>query len=311
MRPLGKIHDEQLAQAFCDLLYLEGIESEFDEEDGTIWIEDEDQMEAAQHEYAAFKVSPPDGEKRLDLHMRSETKRDEIYQEEERAAAMQKSGRDLFKNMPGGGIGGMFRNKPGPVTIGLLVFSVLVTLASAFGKAAWCLEWLYIAELERVAEGYRYMPKFEDLLGGQLWRALTPIFIHLSFFHILFNMWWLYDLGSMIERRKGWPLLLGLVLISGIGSNLLQAALTDPIFGGMSGVVFALFGYAWIMSERDPDSGINLTPFTAILMGGWLLLGFILPLIGFDMGIANYCHLGGLVAGVGFAFGELALRRQL
>lgn len=304
MRPLGKIHDEQLAQAFCDLLYLEGIGSEFDEEDGTIWIEDEDQMEAAQREYASFKVAPPTEARRVELHLESESKREQAYMEDERAAAMQKSSKDVFKNLRGGGIGGMLRNKPGPLTLGLLGFSVLVTLASAFGKAGWCLEWMYIAELERVLEGYRYMPKFDDLLGGQFWRALTPIFIHLDPLHLLFNMWWLYDLGSMIERRKGWPMLLALVIVAGIAPNLLQAAIDGPVFGGMSGAVFGLLGYVWILGERSSDSDLKLHPMIPIFMGGWLLLGFVLP----QMGMANWCHLGGLLVGVAFAFGELAFR---
>jgi len=307
MRPLGKIHDEQLAQAFCDLLYLEGIPSEFDEEDGTIWIEDEDQMEAAQREYAAFKVSPPDEEKRLELHLSSETKREADFKEDERAASMQKTSRDLFKNLPGGGLGGLMRNKPGPLTIGLMAISILVYFVSAEGQAAWCQKHFFIAEF---LPGGRYRVGFYDLLHGQFWRALTPIFIHLSFFHIALNMWWLFDLGSLLERRKGWPLLLGLVIVSGVGSNMLQAAIKDPSFGGMSGVIFALFGYAWILSERSSDSGIDLHPILPVFMVGWLLLGFVLPMIGLDMGIANWCHLGGLVIGVAFAFGELAIRAR-
>jgi len=301
MRPLGKIHDEQLAQAFCDLLYLEGIPSEFDEEDGTIWIEDEDQMEAAQKHYAAFKVSPPDSDRRLDLHMRSESKRDEAFHEDERAASMQKTGRDVFKNR---GVG-MLRHKPGPLILGLLVLSGVITLLS-FIDAAWFLEHFYIAELKKTLQGtYRYTPGFHDLLGGQVWRAITPIFIHMDPLHLLFNCWWLYDLGSLLEKRKGWPRLLALVLLAAILPNMLQAAIDGPVFGGMSGVVFALLGYAWIMSERSPESGIRLHPLIPVFMGGWLALGFIWP----AMGMANWAHLGGLAVGLVFAFVELAVRQ--
>ena len=37
-----------------------------------------------------------------------------------------------------------------------------------------------------------------DVLRGQIWRLITPIFIHFDVMHILFNMWMLRDLGDQV-----------------------------------------------------------------------------------------------------------------
>src|SRR5207253_2404761 len=82
----------------------------------------------------------------------------------------------------------------------------------------------------------------DHLKRGQVWRVLTPAFIHFSILHLMFNMFWLLDLGTMIETRRGTLKLLGLVLLSGILGNLGEYFWSGPFFGGMSGVVYGLFG---------------------------------------------------------------------
>jgi GlpG protein len=77
------------------------------------------------------------------------------------------------------------------------------------------------------------------------------------------------------------------------------------MFGGMSGVVFALFGYAWIKGKYEPHLGIGMAPQTVTFMLFWLVLcttGLVGP-------IANVAHFGGLIGGVLFAYVPYALRR--
>ena len=134
---------------------------------------------------------------------------------------------------------------------------------------------------------------------GQLWRMVTPIFLHGDFLHLLFNMWWLYALGTQLEARRGTVRFGLLVLSFALVSNWAQFLIgQSPLFMGMSGVVYGIFGYIWIKLKIEPGMGYLLSDGTVVLMMAVLLLGFagILP------GIANWAHVGGLVAGMAMAY---------
>jgi GlpG protein len=144
-----------------------------------------------------------------------------------------------------------------------------------------------------------------EVRAGQLWRLLTPIFLHFHILHIFFNMLWLRDLGTIIESISGTLQLLLLVLVTGIISNVAQYFTDWPaLFGGMSGVVYALLGYIWIRGKFDLTSGYFLHPSTVMMMILWLVLGYIPHLLPFQM--ANSAHLAGLASGA--AWGYLAAR---
>jgi GlpG protein len=135
-----------------------------------------------------------------------------------------------------------------------------------------------------------------EVRHGEYWRLITPIFIHMGLWHLLFNMLWLKDLGSMIEARKGSLTLALMVLIVAVLSNIAQFLDTGGGFGGMSGVVYGLFGYVWMRGRYDPASGLRLHPTNVILMVGWFFL--CLARLPFMPDIANAAHGVGLVIGM-------------
>ena len=106
-------------------------------------------------------------------------------------------------------------------------------------------------------------------------------------------MMWLRTLGAAIEMRRGsWRMALMVVLIAAT-SNLGQYLWTGPAFGGMSGVVFGLFGYLWMKSKYDPQSGFYMPPQMVFMMIAWMVFCYagVFP-------IANAAHTVGLIAGM-------------
>ena len=136
-----------------------------------------------------------------------------------------------------------------------------------------------------------------EIKRGQIWRLITPIFIHLSLMHVVFNMLWFKDLGDMIEHKFGKNELLLLIGVSGLISNLAQYFVSGPQFGGMSGVLYAMLGFVWVYKKIHQDFEYALPARDITIMVGWLLA----CLTGFLGPIANTAHAGGLFVGMLFA----------
>jgi GlpG protein len=135
--------------------------------------------------------------------------------------------------------------------------------------------------------------------SGEYWRLITAIFLHFGWLHIVFNSLWLWELGALMEQRLGSIFLALFVIFTGIGSNYAQFYFGGPsLFGGMSGVVYALLGFCWIYHLIWPWGGFGVPRGIVIFMLVWLvfwMLPFSSSLLG--VGIANAAHLGGLVLG--------------
>jgi GlpG protein len=143
-------------------------------------------------------------------------------------------------------------------------------------------------------------PFFFDVARGQVWRLLTPIFLHGNMLHLLFNAYMLFLFGSTMEQLRGSGRFLAFALAAALISNVAQYVFTaSPGFGGMSGVNYALFGYIWMKSRYEPESGFYIDPTTVMILVVWFFLG-VANVIG---NIANVAHAGGLVVGlvVGYA----------
>jgi GlpG protein len=106
-------------------------------------------------------------------------------------------------------------------------------------------------------------------------------------------------LGSKIEIIDGKRIFFTLFCISALSSNLGQYYITGGyLFGGLSGAVYGLLGYCFILDLDNRGQRYDLPNALYVFMFFWLLIGFtgILGVFGFG-NIANIAHLVGLICG--------------
>jgi membrane associated rhomboid family serine protease len=142
-------------------------------------------------------------------------------------------------------------------------------------------------------------------ISGQWWRLLTATFLHAGIIHLFFNMYVLWDIGSLVERLVGNGEFLVLYLLSGIAGSLLSSAWHPAIVSvGASGAVFGLFGVmlAFLLRHRSSIPGDVLKKLRNSTLA---FLGYNV-LFGLRPGIDMAAHFGGLFAG--FACGWFAVQ---
>ncbi len=292
MRLIGHLKTEETARTLSDFLYVQGLENhiEHDTSDGWgIWIRSEDHIEEANAWLASYRQNPEDPQFKK-AFAQAQKLRQQREKEDAAYAKKVKPRAEVLRSLA-------------TVGFGLLTLSLIAVSLLVFALQYYVPETVMLLVLSRAAGG------LQAVLHGEVWRLVTPIFLHFGILHILFNMLWLRDLGSMIEGHQG-AFKLGL-LVLGVASfsNLAQYLVNGyslssaDVFGGMSGVVYGLMGYIWMRGRFDPASGLFLHPQTVIMMGVWAavcLTGVLGP-------VANTVHFAGL--GLGMAWGYLSSLR--
>ncbi|MFM7151405.1 MAG: rhomboid family intramembrane serine protease, partial [Gemmataceae bacterium] len=140
-----------------------------------------------------------------------------------------------------------------------------------------------------------------------------------NFIHLVFNMLWLKVLGQAIEHVRGRTRFLAMVLVIAILSNVSQFFFQisldrtpwlnwqpSPFFGGMSGVVYGLFGYVWMKQRFEPQLGLGMSKENIVIMIGWLVI----CAMNWMGPVANTAHLVGLLAGMVLGVAGLLFRRR-
>jgi GlpG protein len=182
-----------------------------------------------------------------------------------------------------------------PITIMIFVITVLVAFLSQFGSHLQTVAWFSFFPL--IFDTQAYLVTGYEHLWQQPWRLISPVLLHFGWLHVVFNLLWWLDLGRRIERQSRLLLIMLLVLTS-LAGNVAQAWQEASLFGGLSGVIYGLLGYIWVI-DRFNAPRYHLPQSILVFMLLWLLLGMsgLFSVVGFGS-IANMAHLGGLVAGV-------------
>lgn len=291
MRSIGDIKDKDLARRFSDFLLVQGLENEVEEEsDGTwtIWVMDEDRLDEAHELLEKFQANPDEKQ-----FIEKARQADNVRQKKEKELKDYRNRQIKAMQSMQGGLLGMSR-----FTSAIFIICAITAMASNLGSNLDFFRAFLISEKPpRVG--------LIEIQHGQVWRLITPAFLHFGFLHVLFNLWWWKDLGTIIERRHSSIYLAALFLVIAVTSNLGQYFLAGPSFGGMSGVVYGALGFLWFRGKFDPNYGLELNPFVIQMMMFWFMLCF----TGMFGNIANGAHSVGL--GVGAAWGYISAMKSL
>lgn len=140
------------------------------------------------------------------------------------------------------------------------------------------------------------------IMQGEVWRLITPIFLHGSVLHIALNMYALYVIGRRLERFYGHGRFLLLYLLSAFAGNVFSFVLTSASSLGASTAIFGLLAAEGMFifqnrklfgPMRTRQMMINLSVILAIN----LVYGFIST-----ARVDNMGHIGGLLGGIFFAW---------
>ena len=282
MRKLTSFEQEEPAQRFSRILQGQQIDNKLlPQADGVtqdVWIDDEDRMDAAQQLLTRFRANPDQFPVAT-------------FASSPAMASVRAGKKQIVERLRGNKRRRIVVQSGNQATVSLIIFCVAVYLLIASGYGEKFLAMFYYSR-------YSY-PLFVEIREGQLWRIITPVFLHFGILHIAFNMLWLHQLGSQVEHNQGPRFFLLLVFIVGALSNTIEyiAPPHNP-FGGMSGVIYGLLGYIWAMGRYHPRSGYYMDNGSVWFMIVWLFL----CMTGMFGPTANWAHLIGLVSGLGWGY---------
>jgi len=239
----------------------------------------------------ANRGKPKQPQKRTDDQVRREQRRDatRLRTQKDRAAAKALRPKPYFTVTS--------------TILEIVLFICELIWTSKFSKINWTFSSLWsfgaVDTSVIVNMGGKYARYIVD--KGEWWRFITPIFLHCSVTHIVFNLLMQVKIGADMERSFGSLRFALLFLICGIGGNLLSCCfLFNQIQAGASGSLFGLLGLMLIdvivhwKTIQHPGVSFIVILVTIILS----VLSGMMP------GTDNFAHVGGLLFGIvgGFAF---------
>jgi GlpG protein len=334
MRSLTTIEGKSDAEAFVAYLLTLGISTHVEPasspSEGSmqpsqrpdvweVWIKNEDRIAQAKEELATFESNPRDPKYAAALRQANQ-----ILKEQREEARLRQ--RNIQTPRLDNNRASMFSGRLPPLTLTLVILCCVFGLLSNFSKPAPenRLGQSIMSRLQFVDKSLYAKTKdpAASLKRGQLWRVITPAFLHGDPIHLLMNMLALASLGRLVERLIGIRRYALLLVLLAVGSHLPQGLLGENLFGikglsgspnfvGISGVVMGLFGYIATKSKMRPDLGFSLSPQSYFMVAILLVMGFAGEMFGSvgNLHMANFAHLGGLVAGAVLGFFSEAVRR--
>jgi membrane associated rhomboid family serine protease len=160
-------------------------------------------------------------------------------------------------------------------------------------------------------------PQVSCVIGApNWWTALTSMFMHGGWFHVIGNMWFLWVFGDNVEDAMGRGRFAIFYLLCGLAAAAVQTAANPgsrmPMVGASGAIGGVMGAYAVLYPRARVLTAIVFGFFVRtvwvpawLMLGYWFLLQFIggLPSRGSEEGgVAFWAHIGGFAAGVVLAF---------
>ncbi|WP_158120124.1 rhomboid family intramembrane serine protease GlpG [Vibrio metoecus] len=268
MQLLTTLNNPRAAQAFIDYMAAHKIEIQMMPDASgqfCLWVLHDQDIESAQAELQAFLQNP--------YH--------EKYQAASWEIADQKRPQFHYASP---NLLSLIKAKAGVFTLLIMALCIIIFALQTFGAG------------EAIFSALHFPAQASQ--QWQAWRWVSHALLHFSIMHIAFNLLWWWQFGGDLEQHLGSVTLIKLFLVSAILSGAGQYWVEGANFGGLSGVVYALAGYLWIIGQRAPQLGLSLPRSLMGFMLIWLVLGYVQPF----MAIANTAHLAGLISGVVLAW---------
>jgi len=176
------------------------------------------------------------------------------------------------------------------VTYGIIVLTVVVYLLQMASKS------LYSGADFPAALGAKVNQFIE---AGEVWRFITPVFLHGSLMHIALNMYALFALGPNLERFYGHFRFLLLYIAGAFTGNVFSYLMSEKSSLGASTAIFGLILAQGVFVYQNRQYFGSRAKSMLINMGMIVVFNLVL---GLSPGIDNWGHLGGLIGGVIFAW---------
>ncbi len=149
---------------------------------------------------------------------------------------------------------------------------------------------------------YYFIKSNQLIRAGQVWRLLTPMFLHGSLLHIGFNMYALLIFGVGLERRFGHGRFLLLYILGAFTGNVASFLFTNADSLGASTAIFGLLGAEgiFLIQNRRLLAGQFRSAIGNIIFIA--AINLFLGISGTLAGIDNWGHIGGLLGGLIFSW---------
>ena len=149
----------------------------------------------------------------------------------------------------------------------------------------------------------------EQIWDGNYWALFTSIFIHGSWMHLLFNMYWAWKMGELMERTLHPAAYVLFVLGAALAGSTAELLVSGQTGVGMSGVGYAMMGLMWASRGRFPAWNAIATKENLQTFVVWGIL-CIFTTYAHLMNIANAAHGAGFLFGLSVGWVFYAPRRR-